>query len=150
MEPDSSPLDNASENLPAKAHNQSAWDRMARGGHRFAKPAKDEDFKNPLKTVDRWGWLGESIFGKRVLCLAAGGGRQGPLYAAAGAVVVGVPARARRCGDCRPEPAGHARYREANLPLRTMPSATEAAEGRQDAMTPQSAARRSSAVAGRI
>ena len=77
MEPDSSPLDNASErspeNLPARSHNQSAWDRMARGGHRFAKPAKDEDFKNPLKTVDRWGWLGESIFGKRVLCLAAGG-----------------------------------------------------------------------------
>lgn len=90
MEPDSSPLDNASENLPAKAHNQSAWDRMARGGHRFARPAKDEDFKNPLKTVDRWGWLGESIFGKRVLCLAAGGGRQGPLYAAAGAVVTVV------------------------------------------------------------
>ncbi|WP_315850835.1 class I SAM-dependent methyltransferase [Blastopirellula marina] len=79
-----------SENLPAKKHNQGAWDRMARGGHRFAQPAKDDEFKNPLKTIDRWGWLGESIYGKRVLCLASGGGRQGPLYAAAGAVVTVV------------------------------------------------------------
>jgi len=63
---------------------------MARGGHRFAKPASEADFRDPLKTVDRWGWLGQSIVGKRVLCLAAGGGRQGPLYAAAGAIVTVV------------------------------------------------------------
>ena len=78
------------ENSPAKKHNQGAWDRMARGGHRFAQPAKEEEFKNPLKTLDRWGWLGPSIYGQRVLCLAAGGGRQGPLYAAAGAEVTVV------------------------------------------------------------
>lgn len=63
---------------------------MARGGHRFAQPAKEDDFKDPLKTIDRWGWLGASIYGQRVLCLGAGGGRQGPLYAAAGATVTVV------------------------------------------------------------
>ncbi|PQO36715.1 class I SAM-dependent methyltransferase [Blastopirellula marina] len=63
---------------------------MARGGHRFAQPAQEAEFKNPLKTLDRWGWLGESIYGQRVLCLASGGGRQGPLYAAAGAIVTVV------------------------------------------------------------
>ena len=38
------------------------------------------------------GWVGSAgnIFGKRVLCLAAGGGRQGPIYAAAGAKVTVV------------------------------------------------------------
>lgn len=39
--------------------------------------------------MDGPGWLGD-ITGKRVLCLAAGGGRQGPLYAAAGATVIVV------------------------------------------------------------
>lgn len=79
-----------SETSPAHRHNQSAWDRMARGGHRFAKPAKDADFQDPLGTVDRWGWLGGNIVGQRVLCLGAGGGRQGPLYAAAGGLVTVV------------------------------------------------------------
>lgn len=83
--------DSSSEkNSPAKKHNRGAWDRMARGGHRFAQPAQEAEFKNPLKTLDRWGWLGESIYGQRVLCLASGGGRQGPLYAAAGAIVTVV------------------------------------------------------------
>lgn len=36
------------------------------------------------------GWLGGDVRGKRLLCLAAGGGRQGPIYAAAGAVVTVV------------------------------------------------------------
>jgi SAM-dependent methyltransferase len=36
------------------------------------------------------GWLGASIAGKRVLCLAAGGGRHSALYAAAGAIVTVV------------------------------------------------------------
>jgi SAM-dependent methyltransferase len=40
--------------------------------------------------VDQVGWLGGDIRGKRLLCLAAGGGKHGPLYAAAGAVVTVV------------------------------------------------------------
>jgi SAM-dependent methyltransferase len=48
------------------------------------------EFRDPLAAVDAAGWLGASIAGKRVLCLAGGGGRQGALYAAAGAAVTVV------------------------------------------------------------
>ncbi len=71
-------------------HNKAAWDRLAQTQDRLAKPARDVDFINPLKSVDGPGWLGDSIVGKRTLCLAAGGGRQGPIYAAAGAIVTVV------------------------------------------------------------
>jgi len=71
-------------------HNKAAWDRLAITGDRLAKPAREIDFANPLKSVDGPGWLGDSIAGKRTLCLAAGGGRQGPIYAAAGAEVTVV------------------------------------------------------------
>ena len=46
---------------------------------------EDKDFEDPLATVDGLGWLGGDIRGKALLCLAAGGGRQSVLYAAAGA-----------------------------------------------------------------
>ena len=71
-------------------HNRAAWDRLARNQDRLAKPARDEDFNNPLGSVDGMGWLGGDVRGKRLLCLAAGGGRQGPIYAAAGAEVTVV------------------------------------------------------------
>ncbi|MDG2184700.1 MAG: class I SAM-dependent methyltransferase [Mariniblastus sp.] len=71
-------------------HNRSAWNQMARQRNRFSRPARDEDFVDPLKSVDGPGWLGGNIQGKRVLCLAAGGGRQGPIYAAAGGIVTVV------------------------------------------------------------
>lgn len=71
-------------------HNRSAWDRLARKQDRLAKPARDEDFNDPLASVDGLGWLGGDVRGKRLLCLAAGGGRQGPIYAAAGAEVTVV------------------------------------------------------------
>ena len=71
-------------------HNRAAWDRLAKKQDRLAKPARDVDFANPLQSVDGPGWLGGDIRGKRVLCLAAGGGRQGPIYAAAGAIVTVV------------------------------------------------------------
>jgi ubiquinone/menaquinone biosynthesis C-methylase UbiE len=71
-------------------HNRAAWDRLAKKQDRLAKPAREVDFANPLQSVDGPGWLGGDISGKRVLCLAAGGGRQGPIYAAAGAIVTVV------------------------------------------------------------
>lgn len=71
-------------------HNRAAWDRLAKQQNRLAKPARDEDFVNPLQSVDAAGWLGPDISNRRVLCLAAGGGRHGPLYAAAGADVTVV------------------------------------------------------------
>ncbi|MBW8883981.1 MAG: class I SAM-dependent methyltransferase [Planctomycetia bacterium] len=63
---------------------------MAAKRQRFTRAAADEDFANPLATVDQVGWLGGTILGKRVLCLAAGGGKHGPLYAASGAIVTVV------------------------------------------------------------
>ena len=63
---------------------------MAARGQRFTRAAGDDDFTNPLATVDKIGWLGGEIRGKRVLCLAAGGGKHGPLYAAAGGIVTVV------------------------------------------------------------
>jgi SAM-dependent methyltransferase len=63
---------------------------MAKEQNRFACPANDRDFANPLQSVDGPGWLGRDIRGDRILCLAAGGGKQGPLYAAAGADVTVV------------------------------------------------------------
>jgi SAM-dependent methyltransferase len=71
-------------------HNRRVWDEMVRDKQRFTRPARDEDFANPLKTIDGLGWLGPSIRGQRVLCLAAGGGKHGPLYAAAGGIVTVV------------------------------------------------------------
>src|SRR5438874_9827931 len=72
------------------SHNRRAWDEMAAKGQRFTRAAADADFANPLATVDSIGWLGGDTRGKRLLCLAAGGGKHGPLYAAAGAVVTVV------------------------------------------------------------
>src|SRR5207244_12289015 len=72
------------------AHNRRAWDERVRERDCFTRPAKDKDFVDPLKTVDGLGWLGGDIRGKKLLCLAAGGGKHGPLYAAAGAIVTVV------------------------------------------------------------
>ncbi len=66
--------------------NRRAWDSLVRQRQRFTRPADDADFANPLAAVDGAGWLGPSIAGRRVLCLAAGGGRQPPLYAGRRAV----------------------------------------------------------------
>lgn len=70
--------------------NRRAWDALVREGQRHTRPARDEDFANPLAAVDACGWLGPSIAERRVLCLASGGGRQSALYAAAGARVTVV------------------------------------------------------------
>jgi ubiquinone/menaquinone biosynthesis C-methylase UbiE len=78
------------ERLNFLLYNRAAWNRLAENQDRLATPAHDSDFADPLKSVDGPGWLGVSIRGQTVLCLAAGGGRQGPLYAAAGANVTVV------------------------------------------------------------
>ena len=70
--------------------NQQVYDSMAAAGDPLCRPAKEEELADPLGTVDAAGWLGPSIAGHRVLCLAAGGGRQSSLYSAAGAEVTVV------------------------------------------------------------
>jgi len=67
--------------------NRRAYDAMAQRDHFLTVPVSPAELANPLATLDARGWLGPSIRGWRVLCLAAGGGRQGPLYTAAGADV---------------------------------------------------------------
>ena len=74
----------------AREHNKKAWNRMVADKRRFTHPARDKDLVDPLGTVDAAGWLGGDIAGQRVLCLGAGGGKQGPIYAAAGAAVTVV------------------------------------------------------------
>ena len=76
-------------------HNQRAWDRLADGGVLLARPAGDEAFGDPRGWLGTGGptgrpWLPASLAGLEVLCLAAGGGKHGPLYASAGAHVTVV------------------------------------------------------------
>jgi SAM-dependent methyltransferase len=73
-------------------HNARAWDRLAGQGAALARPAVDAAFGDPRGWLacaagNEGGrsWLPESLVGLEVLCLAAGGGKHGPLYAAAGA-----------------------------------------------------------------
>lgn len=63
---------------------------MVQSRQALTRPARDDEFANPLAVVDGCGWLGGNIQGKELLCLAAGGGRQSALYAAAGAIVTVV------------------------------------------------------------
>lgn len=78
----------------AVERNRQAWNELAERGAALARPAGDAEFADPLAAIDPAGWLrrglGGSVTGKRVLCLAAGGGRQGPLHAAAGMEVTVV------------------------------------------------------------
>ncbi len=74
----------------AVSHNARAWDALARQGVPLTQPATDADVSDPLALVDPGGWLGGDLRGRRVLCLAAGGGRHSALYAAAGATVTVV------------------------------------------------------------
>ena len=71
-------------------NNRRVYDRMAQSGDPLCRPATDEELRTPLAVIDQAGWLGNSLVGKQVLCLAAGGGRQSSLYAAAGASVTVV------------------------------------------------------------
>lgn len=91
--------------------NRQAWNELAEQGAALARPATEADFADPISAVDPAGWLRRELaggmVGKRVLCLAAGGGRQGPLHAAAGMDVTVVDlsdamlARDRQVADAR-------------------------------------------------
>src|SRR5436190_18015551 len=75
---------------PSEQHNRRAWDERAARRDAHTETATAKEFQNPLAAVDDLGWLGGDVRGKRVLCLAAGGGRHSVLFAAAGAIVTVV------------------------------------------------------------
>ena len=66
--------------------NRDAWNELA-DGSAFARVATDEELAAPLLALDTRGWLPPRVDGLDVLCLAAAGGWQSILYAAAGARV---------------------------------------------------------------
>lgn len=79
------------------AHNSEAWTREAEQGNRWTVPVTSGTVEEarkgnysvlltPTKPVPRE-WIGD-VNGKKVLCLASGGGQQGPVFAALGAVTV--------------------------------------------------------------
>lgn len=73
-----------------REHNRRAWDAMVEQRQRFTKPAKDADVERSQACTAADPWLDRGVAGRRVLCLAAGGGRQSAIYAAAGAQVTVV------------------------------------------------------------
>ena len=77
-------------------HNSSAWDREVSSGNPWTRPVSSEEVAKarrgefcliltPTKPVPD-AWL-LPVRGRDILCLASGGGQQGPLLAAAGARV---------------------------------------------------------------
>lgn len=77
-------------------HNEKAWDSEVEKGNEWTKPVSSQDIEKakkgeweivltPTKAVPK-DWYPELI-GAKVLCLASGGGQQGPIMAAAGAEV---------------------------------------------------------------
>jgi len=86
----------AAETVDVRAYNRSAWNRQVEQGNPWTVPVSAERVERarqgeweivltPTKAVPR-AWFGD-LAGARVLCLASGGGQQGPLLAAAGADV---------------------------------------------------------------
>jgi SAM-dependent methyltransferase len=78
--------------MGAATHEQNrlAWDDRVRNGKTHTRPITPEDLANARQLIDECGWLPPKLKGTRVLCLAAGGGRHGPLFASLGAEVTVV------------------------------------------------------------
>ena len=80
-------------------YNRSAWDHQVESGNRWTVPVGPEEiaearqgrwriFLTPIKPVpDAWF---PALAGADVLCLASGGGQQGPILAAAGAEIMPI------------------------------------------------------------
>lgn len=77
--------------------NSNAWDKKVEEGSRYTKSVSSQIIKKSKngewditvtteKSVPR-NWFPESLQGLKILCLASGGGQQGPILAAAGADV---------------------------------------------------------------
>lgn len=63
--------------------NRRAWDGLARTGSTYSSPYGRHDARFARRVLDPHGWLPWRRL-RSVLCLACGGGQQGPLFAALG------------------------------------------------------------------
>ena len=81
------------------SYNRDAWNKQSKAGSNWSLPVDSETIRSaragswsviltPNKAVPR-DWFGD-LKGRKVLCLAAGGGQQAPVLAAAGASVVSL------------------------------------------------------------
>lgn len=83
--------------MDIKKINQSAWDERVKEGWSFTIPVGDKEIEKARRNIIEVvlttkkfvpkDWLFDSFKGKKVLCLASGGGQQAPIFAAAGAIV---------------------------------------------------------------
>ena len=67
-------------------HNQKRWNALARANALFSRPALELNAESTRRKIDPEGRLG-TVQGKRVLCLASGGGQQSAAFALLGAEV---------------------------------------------------------------
>jgi SAM-dependent methyltransferase len=67
-------------------YNVARWRALAEGGALFTRPMLDLDAARARAWLDPGGWLGR-LEGRRVLCLAGGGGRESACFALLGAQV---------------------------------------------------------------
>ncbi|HEY6541644.1 MAG TPA: class I SAM-dependent methyltransferase [Ktedonobacteraceae bacterium] len=67
-------------------YNRERWNALVRANALFTRPALHLDATNARQRIDAEGLLGE-LAGKRVLCLAGGGGQQSAAFALLGAQV---------------------------------------------------------------
>lgn len=68
------------------AYNVARWRALAEGGALYTRPLLDLDAAAARAFVDPSGWLGD-LEGRRVLCLAGGGGRESAAFSLLGARV---------------------------------------------------------------
>lgn len=83
--------------MDVTAFNRQAWNRQVEGGNPWTIPVTSQQVAaarrgewslvlTPTIPVPR-NWFPDDLTGKKILCLASGGGQQGPILAAAGAKV---------------------------------------------------------------
>jgi len=94
-----------------RVRNRRAWDRRVTAGNEWTVPVASKAVQaarrgewtillTPARPVPR-GWFPEQMEGARVLCLASGGGQQGPILAAAGAQVTVLDSSSRQLAQDR-------------------------------------------------
>jgi SAM-dependent methyltransferase len=99
------------ESFDPVAYNRAAWDREVENNNEWTQPAGPDviararagDWSVVLigyQAVPR-GWFPAELVGAEVLCLASGGGQQGPVLAAAGAAVTVLDNSPRQLGRDR-------------------------------------------------